>query len=192
MKIGLTMLLLVSSLGFAQTTAPTTSGHSMDARVMENDLADLNGEAFEIAFMSGMIAHHEAAVGMAQWILDRTELPGVAASARQVEAAQEPEIALMQAWLNDWYGGKTDAAAAATMQGDMADMTASLDTYDNADTAFLTAEMSLHHSGAIDMAQLALLKAVHPQLRELANSIIRNQAQEIADYQEILAELAGR
>ncbi len=185
LKIGLTVLLLVSSLGSAQTT------HSMDNMRMENDLADLEGEAFEIAFMSGMIAHHEAAVGMAQWILDRTELPGVAAGAQQVKAAQEPEITLMRGWLDDWYGGKTDAAAAAMMQGDMADMMASLDTYGDADTAFLT-EMSLHHSGAIDMAQLALLKAVHPELRELAKDIIRNQAQEIADYQEILTELAGR
>ena len=73
----------------------------------------------------------------------------------------------------------------------MDDMLASLDTYGDADTAFLT-EMSLHHSGAIDMAQLALLEAVHPELRELAKDIIRNQAQEIADYQEILTELAGR
>ncbi|CAN5907263.1 hypothetical protein BH24DEI2_BH24DEI2_27830 [soil metagenome] len=185
MKIGLLVFVLTLPLGFAQMN------HSMDSTVMENDLADLNGEAFEIAFMSGMIAHHEAAVGMAQWILDRTELPGVAASAQQIKAAQEPEITLMQSWLDDWYGGKTDAAAAAMMQGDMDAMTASLDTYDNADTAFLT-EMSLHHNGAIDMAQLALTKAVHPKLRELAKDIIRNQAQEIADYQEVLAELASR
>ncbi len=186
MKVWFIVLMLVASHGLAQTTP-----HSMDAMVMESNLADLEGEAFEIAFMSGMIAHHEAAVGMAQWILDRTELPGVAAGAQQVRAAQEPEITLMQGWLNDWYGGKTDPSATAAMQGDMDGMMASLDTYDNADTAFLT-EMSLHHSGAIDMSQLALLKAVHPQLRELAKDIIRNQAQEIADYQELLAEMASR
>lgn len=43
-----------------------------------------------------------------------------------------------------------------------------------------------HHNSAIDMAQLALVKATHPRLRELAERIIQNQAQEIAQYQGLL------
>ncbi len=172
---------LSSTLGFAQ--------HDMSTMTMDNsNLADLNGEDFEIAFMSGMIAHHQGATEMAQWILDRTELPGVAGDARQIIAAQEPEIKLMQGWLDGWYEGRSDSAAARVMQSEMRGMTAELETYRDPDRAFLS-EMSVHHNSAIDMAQLALTKAVHPKLRELAKDIIRNQAQEIADYAETLAAL---
>ena len=180
-------LLCVLSLGHAQMNH---GGVDMDM-LMTGDLNELDGEAFEIAFMSGMIVHHEGAVEMAQWILERTELPGVSASAKQIIAAQEPEIELMQGWLEEWYEGQTDDMAASMMADDMTLMMSAMTEFDNPDVAFLT-EMSLHHNSAIDMAQLALLKAIHPKLRELAKGIIRNQAQEIADYQEVLAELTGR
>ena len=184
MKVWLSLLtaaVLAGTLGFAQ--------HDMNAMTMDGgNLAELDGEAFEVAFMSGMIAHHEGAVEMSRWILDRTDLPGVAGDARQVIAAQEPEINLMRGWLTDWYGGESDDRVASTMAADMREMTAALEAFDDPNVAFLT-EMSLHHDSAIDMAQLALLKATHPKLRELAKDIIRNQAQEIANYQETLSEL---
>ena len=185
MKVWLSLLaaaVLAGTLGFAQ--------HDMNTMTTNGgNLAELDGEAFEVAFMSGMIAHHEGAVEMARWILDRTDLPGVAGDARQVIAAQEPGINLMRGWLTDWYGGERDDRAASMMAADMQEMTTALEAFDDPNVAFLT-EMSLHHDSAIDMAQLALLKATHPKLRELAKDIIRNQAQEIADYQETLSELA--
>lgn len=185
MKVWLSLLVVMvlasGTFGFAQ---PDMSTMTMD----DGNLAELDGKAFEIAFMSGMIAHHQGATEMARWILDRTDLPGVAANARQIIAAQEPEINLMQGWLTDWYDGESDDVAASMMATDMQGMMSALDTFDDPNVAFLT-EMSLHHNSAIDMAQLALLKATHPKLRELAKGIIRNQAQEIADYQEILSEL---
>ena len=184
MKVWFLVLVAALSFGFAQ--------HDMGSMTMENgSLSELEGEAFEVAFMSGMIAHHEGAVDMAQWILDRTDLPGVAGSARQIMAAQEPEIKLMQGWIEEWYEGRTDDMAASMMGGDMAGMMSAMEEFEDPDVAFLT-EMSLHHNSAIDMAQLALTKATHPKLRELAKGIIRNQAQEIADYQEMLLELSSR
>ncbi len=189
MKVWIIGLFTVLSLGFAQHNMSTMSTTNM---VMDNsNLASLEGDRFEIAFMSGMIAHHEGAVEMAQWILDRTTLPGLTSSAKQIIAAQEPEIQLMQSWLNEWYGGKTDEAARSMMKTDMQAMMSAMNTNENPDVAFLS-EMSLHHNSAIDMAQLALFKATHPKLRELAKNIIRNQAQEIADYQEMLRELKSR
>ena len=165
--------------------------HNMSTMTVDNNLGELSGEAFEIAFMSGMVAHHEGAVDMARWILERTERPGVASRARQIIAAQEPEIKLMQSWLDEWYAGQRDDMAASMMASDMQGMIATMDAASDPDVAFLR-EMSLHHSSAIDMAQIALLKATHPKLRELAKNIVRNQAQEIADYQEMLREIEGR
>jgi len=184
MKVWFVSLVAVLSFGFAQ--------HNMGTMTMSNEgLSSLEGDAFEIAFMSGMIAHHEGAVEMAQWILERTELPGIASSARQIIAAQEPEIKLMQSWLDEWFDGRSDPMAASMMADDMESMMTEMNSLKSPDVAFLS-QMSLHHDSAIDMAQLALFKASHPKLRELAKNIIRNQAQEIADFQATLREIEGR
>jgi uncharacterized protein (DUF305 family) len=44
-----------------------------------------------------------------------------------------------------------------------------------------------HHQGAIDMARIELKSGKDPQLREMAQKIIKNQEQEIAILEEWLA-----
>lgn len=87
-------------------------------------------------------------------------------------------------------GGYTlnrDAApppSAHTMEAAMASMSASLKdkTGDDFDRAFL-AEMTAHHHGAIEMAQLALENAKHPEIRTMAEAIISAQDTEIKQMQ---------
>ena len=45
-------------------------------------------------------------------------------------------------------------------------------------------EMIPHHQDAIDMGNLALVKAEHPEIRQLAENIIRDQSQEISRMRE--------
>ncbi len=44
--------------------------------------------------------------------------------------------------------------------------------------------MTLHHLGAVDMAKDALQKAQHPQIKRLAEDIIRTQNKEIAEMKQ--------
>ena len=52
------------------------------------------------------------------------------------------------------------------------------------DGAFLT-QMVPHHEGAIEMAEIAMERAQHPEITQLANEIVRTQTSEIQRLNEI-------
>jgi uncharacterized protein (DUF305 family) len=163
------------------------AGMDMSGMDMTNPLAGLEGEAFEVGFMSMMIAHHQSATEMAQWILERTENPEITEAAQTIIDEQEAEIAQMTGWLQEWYGQEPDAEMMGMMNEMMGGMMQSMMDSVDPDRAFLEG-MSEHHDGAIDMAQLALFQSTHEQLRGLAEKIIRDQAAEISQFQAWLAE----
>jgi uncharacterized protein (DUF305 family) len=162
-------------------------GMAMGEMDMTSQLAGLEGEAFEVGFMSMMIAHHQSATEMAQWILERTENPEITGAAQTIIDEQEAEIAQMTGWLQEWYGQEPDAEMMGMMDEMMGGMMQTMTDSEDPDRAFLEG-MSEHHDGAIDMAQLALLQSTHPELRTLAQNIIVAQAEEIAQFQTWLAE----
>lgn len=183
----LVSFLALSSLSLAQHT--NMSGMQMAMSMSSNDmLSGLEGQDFEVSFLSMMIAHHEGATEMAGWILERTQNPEIKTAAEAIIAAQNPEIQQMTQWLQDWYGQGIDDHSAMMMQGEMDSMMSAMEAGANPDAAFLE-QMSMHHNSAIDMAQAALFKATHLELRELAKNIIVAQAQEIAQYQTWLETL---
>lgn len=69
---------------------------------------------------------------------------------------------------------------ATSMQTSMEGMMAALDgkSGDAFDEAFLT-EMTMHHQGAVQMAQLALKNAKHQEIKDMAQNIITAQNKEI-------------
>ena len=57
---------------------------SMDEMDMVAPLLELHGEDFDVAFMSMMIAHHEGAIEMSEWILERTDKPELIETAEAI------------------------------------------------------------------------------------------------------------
>jgi uncharacterized protein (DUF305 family) len=153
-------------------------------------LENLQGEDLEIAFLSGMIEHHRGAIEMAQWILERTQNAEIKAAAEAIVAAQGPEIEQMTQWLQEWYGQGVNEESARMMQAETDIMMQAMETSENPDAAFLE-QMSVHHDGAIDMAQAVLIGSNRAELREVAKNIIVVQAQEIAQYQTWLDDLGS-
>jgi uncharacterized protein (DUF305 family) len=74
-----------------------------------------------------------------------------------------------------------------TMSGMMNDMTASLNgkTGDKFDQAFIT-EMIVHHEGAVAMAEAALTRAQHEEIKQMAQDIISAQTREITQMKSWL------
>lgn len=169
--------------GMAGMSMPGMTASDMD---MASQLAGLEGEAFEVGFMSLMIAHHQSATEMAQWVLERTEDPEITDAARTIIDEQEAEIEQMTGWLQAWYDREPDAEMMGTMNEMMGGTMQTMMSSEDPERAFLEG-MSEHHDGAIDMAQPALFEAVHPELRALAKTIIVAQTREIGQFQTWLA-----
>ena len=74
---------------------------------------------------------------------------------------------------------------AMTMGSMMASMNAGLEgkTGDEFDKAFLT-EMTAHHVGAVQMAEMALQNAKHTEIKNMAQEIITAQNAEIKQMQD--------
>ena len=98
------------------TPNPKTSMHQMpDGTMMAgNDMAsmmhDMNasltgktGDAFDKAFLSEMIVHHQGAVEMAQQVLKNSKRPELIKLANDIIKAQNGEIRMMQDWQKTWF-----------------------------------------------------------------------------------------
>lgn len=148
----------------------------------------------DIEFAQGMIAHHEQAVEMAEIALD----PNVGAStavvdlATRIQAAQEPEIDQMTAWLTaagepvtmDMSGGHDMSDMDGMMSADDMDALAAA-TGAEFDTMWL--EMMIeHHEGAISQSETVKADGSNPDVLALADQIIAVQQAEIAEMRQLL------
>jgi uncharacterized protein (DUF305 family) len=154
--------------------------------------ADFNDA--DIMFAQMMIPHHEQAVEMSDMILDKEGIdPAVLALASEIKAAQQPEIDQLQSWLDEW-GADSDTGTMEGMDhggGMMSDDDmAALDAATGAEASRLFLEqMTMHHEGAIDMAQDEVDNGQNPDAIAMAQTIVDTQTVEIATMQELLGSL---
>lgn len=152
---------------------------SMDLSGMKK----LQGKAFDRAFMSAMIPHHQAAVDMAKAVLPVSKDATVKTWANAVIKDQNREINQMSAWLK--ANGGTDANMAKMMSGSMQGMASMVKSSKTPDVAFVQG-MIPHHASAVDMANLALQQGSDQTVLKLARDIVKAQAQEMYDYRQWL------
>ncbi|MBC7808542.1 MAG: DUF305 domain-containing protein [Akkermansiaceae bacterium] len=159
-------------------------GGNMDHAMGDSGLTALRaktGKDFDVAFLSQMIAHHQAAVEMAKQALSTATKPETRTEAQKVVDSQSKEIAQMTGWLRTWYSTTPDKQSQDLVNADMKDMMGMPITTD----AMFYEMMIPHHQGAIDMSELALKNSDRPEVKELAQSIITAQKAEIATYQSM-------
>src|SRR5438552_12952624 len=150
------------------------------ANPMNASLEPLKGAEFEQSFLQQMIQHHGSALDMAKLASDHTKRPELQEFAEKIIAAQQQEIDQMTKWLNEWFKASPKEVANEAADKEMKMHTSMLSEKHDADfdKAFLEM-MPKHHHMAVEMAEQAEKKATHPELKELAAKIAKDQQQEI-------------
>ena len=157
-------------------TASATEDHS------GHSVAD--GEHFDAMFIDGMIEHHEGAIAMAEQALDESERPEIRELAQAILDAQASEIDQIESWREDWFAGLPHTGGMAM---DMGPMEVAGDASQPFDQRFIDA-MIPHHEGAISMAREALENSSRPEIRAMADEVIRVQQEEIDQMREWRAQ----
>jgi uncharacterized protein (DUF305 family) len=159
------------------------SGHDMMNMNSDPGAADA---PYDLQFLDSMIHHHNGAIMMAQMVEGKTQRPELKAFAEKIITDQTKEIAYIKQLRDQWYDGKPSAVNMEMpgMVGGMKIMTSEhmkqMDQMppEHFDDHFLNM-MTAHHEGAVTMSKEALQKAEHPEIKKLAEQIIRAQQPEI-------------
>jgi len=129
----------------------------------------------DLWFIDNMTAHHQGAVDMATDALKKAKHPELKTFARQIIKDQNGEISQMKKWRNAWYKGAPSAESKNIPGMQMPAKTPPGGGYD---VQFLH-DMMAHHEGAIEMSKEALDKGKRPEIKQLAQKIIKAQEAEI-------------
>ena len=186
----------LATVAFAQTnmdhstmnmdTKAQSSTSSMDMSGMQTDMSSLeklSGKAFDRAFLSMMIPHHQAAVDMSKVVLPSAKDPSVKKWANQIIADQNREIAQITTWLKTLGG--PNAKMQAMMKNTMSGMVNGVKSARNPQRTFVQ-DMVGHHASAIEMASLALQKSSDDRVLKIARDIVRAQASEMYNFRQWL------
>ncbi|MBE9106120.1 DUF305 domain-containing protein [Nostoc cf. edaphicum LEGE 07299] len=154
--------------------------------------ADAN---FDLRFIDAMIPHHQGAVEMANVAQQKSKRPEIKKLADNIVKSQNQEITQMKQWRQPWYPKAGNKPMAYNSQmGHMMEMSSDqmktmmmsqdLGAADaEFDLRFINA-MIPHHEGAVTMAQDALSKSKRPEIKKLAQEIVKAQNIEIKQMQQ--------
>jgi uncharacterized protein (DUF305 family) len=171
-----------------EATTAAMAESSADSAAVFNDV--------DVTFAQMMIPHHEQAVEMSDDLLAKDGVDqSVIDLATEIKAAQEPEITQLKDWLSAW-GEDDNSMSGMPGMGSGSDGLMSdddmmaLQSASGADaTKLFLEQMTVHHEGAVAMAQLELDAGENAGAQEMAAGIVTSQTAEIAAMAELLAAL---
>lgn len=179
MKIKSIMPLIAA---FTLISATGAFGHDPSGKIdpMNAALGLLKGAEFEQSFLEQMIQHHRSGIEMAKLAKDHTKRAELQRFADKMIAAQQAEIDKMTGWLKEWFKASPKAVANEAADKEMKMHMSMLSGKHDADfdKAFLQM-MPEHHHMAVEMAEQVEKKGTHPELKELAAKMAKDQQEEI-------------
>jgi uncharacterized protein (DUF305 family) len=164
-------------------------GHDMHSMGPIKSAPNAASQPYDLQFIDSMIHHHEGAIMMSEMAIGRTERPELKAFSQKIIDDQKKEIDEMKEWREKWYAGKPSALNMEMPGMQMGKMMDDSHTKEmqamqgkDFDVHFIDM-MTPHHEGAVKMAQEALNKAEHAEIKSLAEQIIKEQQAEIKQMQ---------
>lgn len=165
-------------------------------------------------FIVMMIPHHEGAIAMADLALSRAKHPEIKQLAQAIKTTQTQEIQQMRTWYKQWYGtdvptwqpgmgrgtgmmGRWNNPTVQKQrqnvpgrgpgmgmgcQGMMGTDISALQNASDFDQAFIE-EMIPHHQMGVMMTHM-IVNSQRPEMRQLADSIVKAQTAEINQMQQ--------
>lgn len=170
-----------------------------------------NDGSAEAGFARDMSVHHEQAVQLAFIVRDRTDDPEVRAMAYDIINTQRAQIGMFSGWLQQWDLPITSTAppmawtdAPHGMDGmgsmqvdsyaDMPGMAADADVErlqraEGVEAERLFLELMIdHHTGGTAMAEAVVPLTDRPEVKYLADTIVKSQQSEITTMEQMLAD----
>ncbi|WBB60689.1 DUF305 domain-containing protein [Streptomyces sp. WMMC500] len=177
--------------GGASVIAPGKPGEEA-ATIPADEVDEARGEdrpnAADVTYMRGMIEHHGQAVVMTDLAKKHADAKDVRRIGERIAAGQQPEIAVMEAWVEENPGdGDGHGHDHASMPGMASE--ADLDRLRAArgeefDALFLKL-MIAHHEGAVTMAEEVLGEGNNEYVEQLATGVIAQQVSEIGRMEKL-------
>jgi len=196
-RIALLLAAMAAAIAFAGCSADdgmSGLGHNSASPAASSSATPGGGfNEADVMFVQMMIPHHEQAVDMSDMALSKSGInPEVEALAKQIKAAQQPEIDMMNAWLETW--GRVpmpESAHHSSSDGTMTEeQMQELDEANSAEGQRLFLEgMIRHHQGAIKMAQADIAAGKKPEAITLAKNIAESQQAEVDTMTELLNKI---
>ncbi|MDI9894357.1 DUF305 domain-containing protein [Rhodococcus sp. IEGM 1381] len=182
-----------SSDSSSDSATAGSSSSSASSSASANASAEFNDA--DVMFAQMMYPHHEQAVEMAAMAEGRTDNPDILTLASAIEAAQQPEMDRMTAWLAEW-GQPAPSSDMGEMSG--MDHSSGMGMMSQQDMDALTAlsgaefdrqwltMMIAHHTGAIEMANVEIADGSNADAQEMARTIVATQQQEVDTMRALL------
>lgn len=149
----------------------------------------------DLEFVNGMIPHHRQALEMAALAPERASDEKVKSIAERIALGQEPEIAVMSQWLDNWgesvplVRGNDHAEHDSGLMPGMAtaEQVQQLEgtTGEEFDRMFLTL-MIAHHEGALTMVDAAAQEGTSVLVEEMVAEVGVTQTKEIEQMRGLL------
>ncbi len=180
-----------SPAGSPQGATGNTNGMGqmggMDHSRMQSSPGAANAP-YDLQFIDTMTAHHQGALEMARIALTKAQHTELREMSQMIVRDQEREIAELRRLREQHYAGRPQAMN-MEMPGMMnamrgMDMNRLNTQTGNAFDLMFLDMMTAHHRGAVTMAQEALRRAEHPEIRQIAQNIVQAQEREIRQMNE--------
>ncbi len=185
--IGLVIAFFAFAAGFMISHNDEDSDMMGMSGINQNATSSNEFNAAEIHFAQMMIPHHQQAVEMSDLALKNSKDSAVIELAKQIKAAQAPEIEQMKSWLTK-SGFDPNAPHNMMMAGMLSDAEISklrLSKASAFDKLFLTG-MIKHHEGALQMLTM-ISGSTNDEVKTLSENIASTQTIEIETMKAMLA-----